>query len=330
MHNIDMTNDRANIAFLGSRNDIWHRLGQEMSAGMTIDQWAEASGLGWESIKVPAYADLTGTEIGGFRKVDERNFVVRSDNGNPLGYVSDGYEMVQPREVLDWFDRYIAVDERFQLDVAGSLKGGQIIWATATYRDPLNVAGDKHTARVLMTTSFDGTASTINQGTMTRVVCNNTLNVALTDKRAVIRTRHSTRFDARRVGAELAAIAVGFSEFKALGDAMAQVHMTDLEVHEYFLKLLDVPKDTKRSDISTRKQNQYGAMAKAYGTTLNEGAERGSAWAALNAITRYVDHDRTNGSDEKVLASSQFGSGALMKAQAMELLMPRARELQLA
>ena len=64
-----------------------------------------------------------------------------------LGYVSgevedEGYQTVQPIEVLEWFDKYIQVDERFSLDVAGSLDGGRRIWATAKYDDSVPVAGE--------------------------------------------------------------------------------------------------------------------------------------------------------------------------------------------
>jgi phage/plasmid-like protein (TIGR03299 family) len=336
-HNIDMTNGRANIAFLGSRNDVWHRLGQEMQAGMTIDQWATAAGLNWDAIKVPAIASLEGARFdhieasARFRRVEARNFVVRSDTGHPLGYVSDVYQPVQPRDVLDWFDRYIAVDERFQLDVAGSLKAGEIIWATATYRDPLEIAGDRHVARVLMTTTFDGSGATINQGTMTRTVCNNTLNVSLADTRAVVRTRHNTKFDAARVGKELAQIAQGFACYKAVGDALAQNEMAKDEIKDFFKSCLDIPLDAKSEDVSGRKLNQFQAVSDAYRTTLAEGAPRESAWAALNAITRYVDHDRSSrggdaGTDVARFSSAQFGSGAALKGKAMELLTPRIKD----
>lgn len=331
-HNLDMTNGRANMAFLGSRNDIWHRLGQEMKPGMDIDTWSRAAGLDWTAVKVPAIASLEGAQFDHidpamrFRPVDERNFVVRSDNGHPLGYVSDRYQPVQPREVLEWFDRYIAVDDRFKLDVAGSLKSGEVIWATATFRDPLDIAGDRHTARVLMTTTFDGTGSTINQGTMTRTVCNNTLNVALADTRAVVRTRHNTKFDAGRVGKELAQIAKGFGAYKAMGDALAQNEMAKEEISAFFKTCLDIPLEAKTADISSRKANQFQSVAKAYRTSVAEGAPAGSAWAALNAITRYVDHDRTSGGDEATFATAQFGSGAQIKAQAVELLMPRIKD----
>ena len=322
-HLIDMTNNRANIAFLGSRKDVWHRLGQEMQAGMTIEQWATAAGLDWQAVKVPALAMLSGSKFDHIdstdrlRKVDGWNHVVRSDNGYPLGYVSDVYQPVQPAEVLAWFDRYIAVDDRFQLDVAGSLKQGEVIWATATYREPLAVAGDKHVARVLMTTTFDGSGATINQGTMTRTVCNNTLKVSLSDHRAVIRTRHNTKFDAAKVGKELGAIATGFAEFAKMGEALASAEMAKDDVSAFFKSCLDIPFDVKPADVSGRKLNQFQALSNSYRTTIAEGTAAGSAWAALNAVTRYVDHDRsTRGGetpDEARLISAQFGSGAALK-----------------
>jgi hypothetical protein len=150
---IDNSNGRDNIAFLGSRLDVWHRLGTEMEPGQSLDAWQQAAGLDWQAIKVPALMDLSG---GAFARIpgpqtpraNDRSFMVRSDNGAMLGdnCVSDVYQPVQPREVLEWFEQYIAVDDRFALDVAGSLKGGSIIWATAKWRNPVNVAGDAHLA----------------------------------------------------------------------------------------------------------------------------------------------------------------------------------------
>lgn len=340
-HNIDMTNGRANIAFLGSRNDIWHRLGNPMLPGQTVDEWAEAAGLNWEAIKVPAVAVLSGPEwdhippAQRFMPVEGRSFNVRSDNGYPLGYVSsDIYQNTQPRAVLDWFQRYIGVDDRFQLDVAGSLKRGEIIWATATYTDPLDIVGEKHSARLLMTTTFDGSGATINKGTMTRVVCNNTLDAALSDPRSTIRTRHSTRFDANKVSRELAAIANGFAEYRRMAEAMVQVDMAKADVSKFFKACLDIPFDAKEDDISSRKLGQFQALGSVYKTTVAEGTKPGNAWAALNAITRYVDHDRsTRGGDNKDEArvlSANFGSGAALKAKAVGLLLPDwkpAREL---
>ena len=323
MHNLDMTNDRANIAFLGSRNDVWHRMGQEMQDGMSIPEWASAAGLDWTAVKVPAVARLEGSQFEHFGVVtresvaDGKKFIVRSDNGRVLGYCSNKYKLVQPSEVLDWFDRYISVDDRFKLDVAGSLRNGEVIWATATFRDRLDVAGDEHLARILMTTTYDGSGATINQGTMTRVVCNNTLDAAVADKRSVIKTRHNAIFNAEKVSNELSAIAQGFEAYKAMGEAMAQHNMGRDLIQNFFNDILEVKKD---EEISTRKKNQLEQVEKAYETSVAEGAQRNSAWAALNAITRYVDHDRQASNENKAFVSSQFGSGKLMKDNAVNKL----------
>jgi phage/plasmid-like protein (TIGR03299 family) len=330
-HNIDMSNGRANVAYLGSRTDVWHRLGQEMAPGMTIEQWAAAAGLDWHAVKVPAFASLGGIAGKDMTEVPDRYFNVRSDTGHVLGYMSDRYVNVQPGEVLAWFERYISVDDRFELDVAGSLGSGETIWATAKYNGDMTIAGETHTARLLMSTTYDGSGSTINQATVTRVVCNNTLNAAHFDKRAVVRTRHSTTFQPATVAKELAAIARGFEVYKLMGDALAQAEMTREQTAEFFRAMLAIPEDAKPEDISTRKQNQYLELAGAYRKTIGEGAPDNSGWAALQAVTRYVDHDRsTRGGDSEDAArfeSATFGSGNAMKGKAMELLLPRIREL---
>jgi phage/plasmid-like protein (TIGR03299 family) len=328
-HNLDMTNGRANIAFMGSRKDVWHRMGQEMQPGQSIEQWATAAGLDWNAIKVPAMAALPSGEM---RRVDGTSFLCRDDNGSPLGYVSgesekEGYQTVQPRQVLQWFSDYISHDDRFQLDVAGSLKGGQIVWATATFNGPVEVAGDKHVARLLMTTSYDTTMATINQATMTRTVCNNTLKVATADKRAVIRTRHSGKFDAKHVRNELAGIAQAVEAYKAMGDAMAQVSLTNGDLSQFFKSVLDIPFDAKEADISTRKLNQFQDLRQAYRRTVDEGTPANTSWTALNAVTRYVDHTRSargsqayGGEEVARFMSANFGSGDNLKNKAAEIL----------
>jgi phage/plasmid-like protein (TIGR03299 family) len=343
-HNIDMTNGRANIAFLGSRDDVWHKLGQEMKEGMSVEDWAKAAGLDWHAVKAAAYVHLpegiaggtafdvkTGITESGYMRlamVDGVRHIVRSDNGHVLGTATDRYQPHQPAELLDWFKQYISVDERFQIDVAGSLKQGEIIWATATFNGGMDVAGDKHVARLLMTTTFDATGATINKGTVTRVVCNNTLDAALgSDKRAVVKTRHNTRFDAVRVGKELACIAQGFDQYKAMGDAMAKQHVSREQVSKFFKTVLEIPFDAEKKDISTRKLNQFQELGQAYAATVREGTEPETMWAALNAVTRYVDHDRstrgggsTGSPGEGRFLSAQFGSGAAMKEKAVATL----------
>jgi phage/plasmid-like protein (TIGR03299 family) len=339
-HNLDESTGKFAIAFRGDRNDIWHRHGQQHQDGWTTADWLKHAGLDWEAVKCPALVDLSvltpvlQMNSRGHERVEHDRYIVRSDNGHVLGHASDRYQPVQPRDVLDWFERYCAVDPRFTLDVAGALKQGEIIWATATFKpngDEIKVAGDAHKARLLMTTTFDGTGSTINRATMTRVVCNNTLDAAMADRqKSIVRTRHSTKFDADKVGAELAAIAKGFDAYRAMGEAMAAHTMPTDDVKRMFRHVLEIPFDAPQSDVSTRKQNQYADLSRAFSQTRNERNESpgaATAWTALNAVTRYADHDRavrggTDAAETRFTTSvvDSSGSGQALKARAVEYL----------
>lgn len=319
--NIEVKDGKHSIAFLGSRKDIWHRNGQEMADGMSIDQWATEAGLDWQAELRQAYVSYNGEMIEA-----KGMHVLRTDTKCALGYVSEHYKIVQPREVLDWFQRYISVDDRFKLDVAGCLKSGEIVWATATFNGEIDVAGDKHVARLLMTTAFDGTMATVNKATMTRTVCENTLNAALADGgKGVIKTRHNAKFDAVKVSEQLGDIVKSICAYKAMGDAMVKVEMKKGVVEKYFRKLLSIPYEANDSGIVTRKLNTLNDLHSAYADTVKEGTAENTAWCALNAVTRYVDHSRTvrdtgNGEGEARFLSSQIGSGATMKEQAVKLL----------
>lgn len=340
--NLDMTGGRANMAFMGSRNDIWHRMGQQMEAGQSIEAWASAAGLGWSAIKVPAIVALQGPQFDHiepgkrFLPAYDRSFIVRSDTAGLLGFVSGenenyGYQIVQPSDVLSWFDRYISVDGRFKLDVCGSLDGGKRIWASAKYNGDIAIAGEEHNARVLMSTTFDATGATINQCTMTRVVCQNTLRMAHADQKAAIKTRHSTKFDAAKVGKELAQLAQGFANYKQIGDALGKTEMAKDAVSDFFKDCLDISRTAKRDEISTRKSNQFQDLSKAFRVSVSEGAPKDSAWAALQAITRYADHDRSVKAGNQTesasrFASAQFGTGDAIKGKALGLLMPLIKD----
>ena len=333
-HEIDMSNGRANMAFAGSRKGIWHGLGQEISDADSPEECARKAGLEWKAIKCPAYAALAASEFDHipqsdrFRVVEDKFFIARSDTGATLGFATDSYRIHQPAEVIAWFKKYLSADSRFKFDTLGSLRGGAVIWGMATFNGDITVGGDAHKARLLMTTTFDQTGATINKATMQRVVCANTLRMSLYDNSAEIRTRHSTEFNPTKVSAELGAIAQSFERFKALGDAMATVNMSPADLSSFFKALLDIPFDAKQKDISTKKLNSFESLETAYAETVQEGTPRLTQWAALNAVTRYVDHMKhTRGASnpESRVLSAEFGSGATMKAKALELLLPAVK-----
>jgi phage/plasmid-like protein (TIGR03299 family) len=329
----DYDNGRANLAFTGNRNDVWHRLGTEMQPGMSMQDWITASGNDFTAVKSPAFYQAAD---GSMQPAADLVFVTRQDNGALLGRssVTDGYVAHQPHEFFEFLQQYISVDDRFRMDVAGNFKGGAIIWAGAVWREQVSIAGDRHTARLLASTSFDATQATRVQMCITRAVCDNTLGMAHTEHAgAVVSVRHSTRFNRERVGRELAGLAQSVARYKQIGDAMASVHMAKEDVSAFFKQVLDIAPAAKPDDISTRKMNQFRALTNAFAVTRRErNAENGDpidVWTALQAVTRYIDHDRVsiNGDNgEKQFLSANFGSGDALKATAMQLLMPRIKD----
>ena len=329
----DFEAGNANIAYTGSRNSVWHRLGKEMADGMSRKEWQKAGGNDFRVSKVAAQYAWDGD----FKLADNLCFIVRNDNGRLLGRssVTDRYIPHQTDELYDFMFQYIEVDPRFKMDVTGNFGGGSTIWAAAIWADPVTIAGDGHLARLFMSTTFDGSGATRCDMRITRPVCDNTIAAGQGEnKGAIVTTRHNTKFDAKRAGEELATLAKSVARYKAIGDAMAQVHMSADEVKNFFRDILDIPHDAKESDVSTRKLNQSRALRDAFHTTRRErNASTGApidVWTALQSLTRYVDHDRVsvNGDGgEKQFLSANFGSGDQLKTKAMGLLLPRVRDL---
>jgi phage/plasmid-like protein (TIGR03299 family) len=321
-HAIENVNGRWSFAFTGERSEIWHSLGQQVERGSPIEVWAQAAGMVHTVKKVDALARFpNGDTVNTYLK-----FLARTDTNAILGHATDGYQIVQPFEVLEWFDHYIMHDNRFQLSAAGVLDFGKRLWATAEFDGDYTIAGDKHRRYLLMNTTYDSTGATVNQATVTRTVCANTMRVAMSDKRAQIKTRHSTTFNGRSVALELAAIAQSFDDYKVMGEALAKAVMTIDQVQSFFAKLTGAATDDK---VSTRKKNIIGELDHALMTTQRErNSFDCNGWTALQAVTRYVDHDRTvrnagDGKDNEIAGrfeSANWGSGDSLKSKAFDML----------
>jgi phage/plasmid-like protein (TIGR03299 family) len=331
-HELDFSTGQAAIAYAGETP--WHRYGDVAQPGWTIDDWIRHSRINFEVVSVPAYA--AAWPSGEPKMIEGCYFNRRSDTGALLGKqtFTDQRKEVQPSTVAYFVNDFVATDERFRMEVMGAIKGGAQIWATARYTasgQALTVAGESHQAYLIARTGFDGTLATHLYISMMRAVCSNTLAAGF-DKSAMVTVRHNKRFDLAMARAQLAKLASQVDRYKLVGDALAQNEMALREVSDLFKRLLDIKPDAKKEDLSTRKSNQFDALVGAYETSVREGAERGTAWAALQAVTRYVDHDRTSRGDgsasegETRFASAQFGTGDALKNNAMELLLPRIKD----
>lgn len=314
---------QSNFAHVGKK--AWHGLGQKLERGASKETWMNAAGYNWECEIIPSQYDFHGE-----MRTSNNFHMVRSDTGASLGCMTGRYKPVQPAQVLDFFDDFVSADERFALETAGVLKEGRVLFATARFNENLEAGGDDHVPYVLFTTSFDGKLATTAQATMVRVVCNNTLTASLWDKQAQVKVRHCTEWtDAVQAKAhdQLAEIASQFTQYKAMADAMAVTKMSKKATEAFLAKVFFGNKEVPdRNNMTTNAKNQLDVLMNAYAETIKEGTKKDTAWCALNAVTRYVDHARTTrdhtgeGVDSSRMSSSIMGSGAAMKQRAIDML----------
>ena len=207
----------------------------------------------------------------------------------------------------------------FQLETAGALSHGKRVWALASVGPGADIVeGDMVKPYLLFGTSYDGTMATVAKFTSIRVVCNNTITAALGDSESTVRVLHSEKFDADAVRLQLGIVANTWERFLVQSRKLATVAMPAVEADEFVTELLRPY--TGREDVSdSRAYKRVMALfnGRAIGSEL-EGVI-GTRWGMLNAVTELVDHERGR-SDNTRLESAWFGTGAAMKARALELL----------
>ena len=253
-----------------------------------------------------------------------RYFIVRSDTLAPLSVVSSRYNVVQPHEVLHFYQDLVEAGG-FELETAGSLKGGRKLWALAKTGQDLKLKGnDLVKSYLLLATSCDGTLCTTAQFTSVRVVCNNTLQMAVGHSGGAVKVPHSTAFDPKQVKESLG---IGLSSWDRFVDSMHRLADRPVNKFEAMRFLVDVLGD---ASLPLNDQPNTKAIQAVYGLYAGEGkgselaSAAGTAWGLLNGVTEYVDQHRRARSADHRLDSAWFGPGAAIKEKAFHEAMKLA------
>lgn len=315
-HEIDMSNTRENIAFRGEVP--WHGLGFEILPLDTPEVIAEKAGMQWEAMRSPVYY-----RNGELHEMSDKNVLFRSDTGAALSVVSKGYRIVQPREIVEFFKRIVDIGG-FQIETAGCLSGGKRIWMLAKMDKPAEVrAGDNVAPYLLLATSFDGTLATTGKPTAIRVVCHNTISMAIQRyaSQGEVRINHNTEFDPERMRQQLGVFTDQWERFLAtargLGDKALSVNDADAFLLELLTPLAGA--ERKQPDVVRESRGYSKLMALFQGGSVGNDMAGRTAWGMLNAVTEYVDHDRGR-SDNSRIESAWFGQGDALKSRAVALL----------
>jgi len=257
---------------------------------------------------------------------------IRSDNFFHLGNVTDKYKVVQNCEAFDFVDN-LHQDGIIKYEAAGSLKGGKVVWMLAKMPQEFEVvADDKLEQYILFTTAHDGSRAIRVMPTSVRVVCWNTLSLATANESKGLTIRHKGNImekldEARKC---IQTSQKKFDEFHGSAQKLTTVKF-DIEQLKAMTYLL-FPKEKGKND-TRRAKARAGIMAAFTDDPQNIDGVRGTAWAAFNAITQYVDHESSyKGKETGVIAEARMdslllGANARLKDNAYKVMVQTADAL---
>lgn len=302
----------------------WHGLGNQLAARQPLEVWAEQAGMNWtiQEAEVRFVSTGTGASLGSIHAFPDQKVLYRSDTQAPLSVVSRRFQVVQPHEVLEFY-RDLTEVGGFELETAGVLKEGKKLWALARTGQNATLKGrDKINGYLLLATACDGTLATTAQFTSVRVVCNNTLAVALGDGSGAIKVPHRSQFDPQAVKRQLG-IAIsswdGFmARMKALSECKIKGDTADSFLRRVLTYSVAATPDGNGSAVNDRALKAVHDLYLGRGKGAELASASGTAWGLVNSVTEYVDHHRRARSADHRLDAAWFGQGASLKQKAWE------------
>jgi len=303
-------NGKAEMAYVGETP--WHGLGNVLKPGASLNTWIKEAGMDW-SVDRHAVQFTVNNKL---QTWDDNHVLYRSDSRKPLAVVSDGYQIVQPRQVMEFF-RDLCETNKMTMETAGTLFGGRRYWALARTGHQFAIGGkDIVKQYVMLATSCDGSMATTGKHTSVRVVCNNTLTAAMKGHDA-IRVRHTSIFDETEVKIELGLLEADWAEFQANAKSLAARKITKNAAVNILVDALGdreaFDRDIKKDAVEAFSKQPFATgMAKimalfdgaAMGADLT--SSKGTAWGLVNAATQFFDHEAGRNQDRR-LAKAWFG-----------------------
>lgn len=322
-HNLWIRDGQAAMFYVGDKP--WHELGTELKQPATAAQALAAAQLDWRVVKAPLYLFGKNRLLpaqGRYAVVPEDRF--GTDECPVFGIVGEQYQPLQNREAFSFFDPIVGEGAAIY-HTAGALGQGERIWMLAQLPGDIVVAGrEKVEKYVLLSNSHDGESSIQVKFTPIRVVCENTLTLALSYGRTV-RVAHLGDMQQRLEQARklLGFMNETFRTLESRFNAMVAVKLNGEALEAYLQRVFPNPKDPDDHAAMKRAENNrhWAGYFFARGKGNNEPAVKGTLWAAYNGVTEFVDHcDRRQnpvvGPDPKRLQSVWFGEGYQAKARA--------------
>lgn len=297
----------------------WHGLGNKLAPQQSIDTWRKQAGMDWE-IEASEVRYISGNNyLGVINAFPAQKVLYRSDTKAPLAVVSKRFHVVQPGEILEFY-RDLTAYNGFELETAGVLREGRKFWALARTGQSTALKGrDRVDGYLLLATACDGTLATTAQFTSVRVVCNNTLSIALGNASSAIKVPHRSEFDPDAVKRQLGITVASWDGFVARMKALV-ARPVDPDTVEGMLRrvLTYAAPEGKSVIVNEQAMATVRSLYEGGGRGALMASSRGTAWGVLNSVTEYVDHHRRARSDDHRRDAAWFGQGAQIKQRAWD------------
>ncbi len=317
--NINAKTGQANMAYVGETP--WHKQGVYLGEKeATSEEMIKAAGMNWDIVEQIVFSSidpfLSETKV-----IEGYKALVRNDTNEVLSIVKNRYTPLQNRDAFAVLDPFLS-EAKALWHTAGVLGKGERIWVLAKLPGNIQVTKDDIIDKYfLLTSSHDGSSSIQLRFTPIRVVCQNTLQMALIGEgSSIMKVKHTKNQDVKIKEAikVLGLVEQVTREFEESAKAMYEFKMSDTDIDNYLSEILEIGKDCKE------KVNLYEDKSFARFKTLVEDGTgtdlkdvKGSLWGVYNAVTEGVDH-----TDRKIkdnLKYIWFGAGNNIKDKAWKV-----------
>ena len=265
-----------------TREKPWHGLGVRVEEAPTSADALRLAGLDWEVAQEPIFTE-GGDAIAGY-KVNARD----SDR-KVLGVVSDRYKIIQNREAFSFTDTLLGSGVRYE--TAGSLQEGKRVWLLARLPREYIIAGERISPYLVFSNSHDGSGAVRVALTPIRVVCNNTLNLALDTARRSWSMIHTGNINGKMQEAK-DTLFMAETYMDSLGEAFERLRrqkVTDSQLKEYVEQLLPLEKDaTPMQEKNTMKLRED--MLRRYYDAPDLRGVGNNAYRFVNAVSDFATH----------------------------------------
>lgn len=318
-HQIDMSTGEAAVFTAGEAP--WHRLGINVHDAQTSEEAITLARLNWEVGLWPVQA------VSPDRLVTCKRYraTVRLDTNSVLGVVGTDYEPFQNRKAFEFMDAIVG-EKLAMFESAGALRDGRVVWMLARIPGELQVAPeDEIHPYLLLTNSHDGSMAVRMLPTTVRVVCMNTLNLALRQGQGAgwsIRHYPSLYQRVEEARKALGLVSQRLDRFSVEVKLLCDKQLSTRQLVNYFGDLMPESEGGTDRQKANRDRTIHQFQANFENPTNTLLGIRGSAWAAYNAISEWADHQRSfRGADsvlrqQRQLDSIWFGSSNELKQQA--------------